>query len=74
MPLHIQKWERREGVDRDQFARAALNVCRQARSVAGVRDARFYWANADTIGVAVSAEPGVWGPNSSSDPTPDGAR
>ena len=74
MPLHIQKWERREGVDRDAFARAALGVCRHARSLDGVRDARFYWANADTIGLAVNAEPGAWGPNTVIQPTPDAAK
>lgn len=74
MPLHIQKWERREGVDRDAFAKAALAVCRHARSLDGVRDARFYWANADTIGLAVNAETGAWGQNGTGLPTPDGAK
>lgn len=74
MPLHLVKWERREGAERDAFGNAALAVCRHARSIDGVRSARFYWANADTIGLVVDAEPGAWGPNSGNGPTPDAAK
>lgn len=73
MPLHVQKWERRPTSDRDALGRAALNVCRHARSQEGVRDARFYWANADTIGMIVNAEPGAWGQNSGRGPDAAGA-
>ena len=64
MPLHVTKFERRDGVDRNEFGKGALNLCRVARSREGVRDARFYWANWDTVAVTVSAEPGAWGPGS----------
>lgn len=74
MPLHLSKWERRAGSDRDMFGNAALNLCRVARSVDGVRSARFYWANADTVGFAVDAEPGAWGTGSAAPPNADQAK
>ena len=63
MPLHITKWERRDGADRDAFANAALTMSRFARSNEGVRNSRFYWADIDTIAILVDAEPGAWGPD-----------
>lgn len=74
MPLHVAKWERRDNADRDALGSAALTVCRNARGVDGVRNARFYWANPDTVAIMVDAEPGSWGPGSGSGPTPEGAK
>ena len=62
MPLHVTKRERRDGADRDALGTAALTMCRFARSNEGVRNARFYWANIDTVAIIVDAEPGAWGP------------
>jgi hypothetical protein len=64
MPLHVTKHERRDGADRNEFGKAALNICRVARSREGVRDARFYWAGWDTIGIVINADIGAWGPGS----------
>ena len=75
MPLFISKWERRDGADRDALGRAALNVCRWARAQESVRDARFYWANADTVAFVTGVEPGGrWGIGSGLPPTADGSR
>lgn len=74
MPLHVAKWERRDGVDRDAFASGALALCRNARASDGVRSARFYWADIDTIAVLVDAEPGAWGQGSANTPTAEGAK
>jgi hypothetical protein len=74
MPLHVTKWERRPNADRDAFGRAALAVCGNARAIEGVRDARFYWVNADTIGMVVNAEVGAYGQNSGVQATPEQAK
>ena len=74
MPLHVTKWERRDGADRDALGTAALTMCRFARSNEGVRNARFYWANTDTVAILVDADPGAWGPGSAGDPTAEGAQ
>ncbi len=73
MPLFVSQHERREGVDRYEFGRAALNICRYARSRDGVTSARFYWANVDTVAITVAADVGAdWGLMSGSNP--DGAK
>ena len=74
MHLHVTKWERRDGVDRDAFANAALTMSRFARSNEGVRNSRYYWADIDTIAILVDAEPGAWGPGSGGDPPPEGSK
>jgi hypothetical protein len=75
MPLFVSKWERRDGADRDALGRAALNLCRWARSQEGVRDARFYWAGTDTVAFVTTVEPGGrWGIGSGNPPTPDGSK
>jgi hypothetical protein len=74
MPLHVTKWERRDGVDRDAFANGALAICRNARATDGVRNSRFYWATIDQIAVLVDADAGAWGPGSGTGPTPEGTK
>ncbi len=73
--LHLYKFERRDGSDRNDFGKAALNFCRAARAQDGVRDARFYWLNWDTVGIAVNAEAGKFGPGSNGgQPVPEMVR
>ena len=74
MPLFVGRWERRDGADRDALGRAALAMCRNARSTEGVRDSRFYWVNADTVAIITDAEAGAWGPGSGARQTADGAK
>ena len=74
MPLHVGRWERRDGVDRDAFANAALAVCRNARATDGVRNSRFYWATIGQIAIPVGADAGAWGQGSGSGPTPEGGK
>ena len=74
MPLLISKHERRDGTDRDAMGRAALDLCRQTRQHDGVRSARFYWADTDTIGVIVDAEAGSFGQGSGQTPSPAEAK
>ena len=51
MTLAVHKWERRDGADREAFARAALALCRAARTQPHNRSTRFYWTNQDTIAI-----------------------
>jgi hypothetical protein len=68
MPLHISKFERLEGAERNDLALAALEVCRAARSAAGVTSSLFYWVNPNEIAILTDAEPGAWGPGSGNGP------
>ena len=49
--LHIGKYEMRSDADRDAFGHAALAVCKAAKSVEGVNDAKFFWVNPNLIGI-----------------------
>jgi hypothetical protein len=68
MPLHVSKFERLEGADRNALGMAALEACRSARSIAGVNNSRFYWVNPNEIAILTDAEPGSWGPGSGNAP------
>ena len=75
MPMFVSKWERRDTADRDALGHAALNICRWSRAQDGVRDARFYWADADTVAFVTTVAPGSrWGIGSGLPPTADGAK
>ncbi|MFT5805358.1 MAG: hypothetical protein ACI9R8_002408 [Candidatus Paceibacteria bacterium] len=37
MPLHVSKYERRDNAPRNELGKAALEACRAAREVPGVR-------------------------------------
>lgn len=56
MAILISRYERRDGADRDAMAGAALDVCRANRAAQGMRSARFYWTNTDTIVLMLDAE------------------
>jgi hypothetical protein len=68
MPLHVSKFERQAGADRNALGLAALEACRAARATAGVSDSRFYWVNPNEIAILTDAEPGSWGPGSGNGP------
>jgi len=74
MPLFLSKHERRDNADRDAMARAALDLCRVTRARDGVRSARFYWVNTDTIGLIVDAEAGSFGQGSAQTGSPAEAK
>lgn len=74
MPLFLSKHERRDNTDRDAMANAALDLCRATRALDGIRSARFYWANTDTIGLIVDAEAGAFGQGSGQTPSPAQAK
>ena len=74
MPLHISKFERLENADRNDLALAALEACRAARTVPGVNDSRFYWADPNAVAIVTDAEPGAWGPGSGNQPDERNAR
>ena len=67
--LHIGKYEMRTDAARNAFGLAALAVCKAAKNVDGVNDAKFFWVNPNLIGLIVDAEKGVWG--SDADPSPE---
>ncbi|MCC6961564.1 MAG: hypothetical protein IT301_17075 [Dehalococcoidia bacterium] len=56
MAILISRYERRDAADRDALGRAALDVCRANRAVSGMRSARFYWTNTDTVALLLDAE------------------
>jgi hypothetical protein len=74
MPLHISKFERLENAGRNDLALAALEACRAARTVPGVNDSRFYWADPNAVAIVTDAEPGAWGPGSGNQPDERNAR
>lgn len=51
MAIGIQRWERRDNADRNEFALAALAYCKAIRAQSGVQDARFYWTGIDSLAV-----------------------
>ena len=61
MAIGIQRWERRDSTDRNEFAMAALAYCEAVRAQTGVEDARFYWTGVDTLAVmSTLSEPDAW--------------
>ncbi len=61
MAVGIQRWERRDGADRNEFALAALAYCKAVRTQRGVEDARFYWTGIDALAVlSTLSEPEAW--------------
>lgn len=73
MPLHVTKYERFQGADRNDLALAALEVCRAAREADEVTSSRFYWIDPNEIAILIDAEPGAWGPGSAAQPSSRGA-
>jgi hypothetical protein len=55
MHLGITYWERRDSTDRNDFANAALGVCRAMRQREGINDCRFFWRDSDTIMILTEA-------------------
>jgi hypothetical protein len=47
-------------VSRTDFALAALQQCRTSRGRPEINDARYYWANASTLVILSSGEPGMF--------------
>jgi len=68
MPLHVTKFERYPGADRDQLGVAALEWCRSARESEGVNGSKYYWLDPNQIVIVTDAEPGAWGPGADAQP------
>lgn len=64
MPAFISTHERREGVDRNDLAFAALQLCRRWRATDGVTAARYFWIDPSRIFVMVEGEGGSLNPGS----------
>ncbi len=56
MAFLLQHCDRRDTADRAQFGEAAYGLCRALRGSDGIRNARFYWVNADRIVILTEAE------------------
>jgi hypothetical protein len=69
MALMYTRWETLPAADREEFAQAALGLCRNARAQG--RESRFYWANANTICMINESEQPA---DFFGGPTPDGAK
>ena len=68
MPLQVTKWDRYPTSDRNTFGLAALNFCRALRTQPKIRNARFYWATANSVAVVVEGEPGCFDYNPEPNP------
>ncbi len=71
MPINYQLWQRRDGVDRNEFGLAVLDVCRRVRATnPKVRSSRYYWVDGgSTVAVLTEGELGFNDYNP--DPDPD---
>ena len=56
MAFLLQHCDRRDTADRIEFGEAAYGLCRALRGGDGIRNARFYWVNADRIVILSEAE------------------
>lgn len=72
MPLLYQRFQLKPGADRAKFGDLVLEACRATRANEGVRSARYYWANPNSVVVLIDYEHSrnVFGGT----PTPEGAR
>ncbi len=65
MQYGVWRVERRDGADRDEFAKAALNFCRAVRGLQGVEECRYYWKPFDVIVIlAEGASANAWNTDS----------
>lgn len=58
MPNELWIFERRDDTNREALGNAALTMCRAWRAREGIRSARFYWHQADTVVLWIEAEEG----------------
>jgi hypothetical protein len=70
MSIHVWHDERRDDADREASGKQALALTQAIRAADRVRSSRFYWSNADTVGVQSVAEDGL----SDAPPTAEAAR
>ncbi len=49
MPMFMERWERRDGTDRNAMAQAALNRTRSLSELATSARVRFYWEDWDIL-------------------------
>ena len=55
MPIQFSVYERRDNGDRDEMAKAALEICRISRKTQGITSARYYWTG-DSIAFITEGE------------------
>ena len=51
-----QRWQLKQGGDRKKLGDLTMEMCRASRANEGVRNARYYWADANTVTVLVDYE------------------
>ncbi len=56
MPLVYSRWQLKPGADRAKLGDLILENCRAAKANEGVRSARYYWADANTVVVLTDFE------------------
>jgi hypothetical protein len=56
MATVYSRWQLKPGASRQKLGDLALEMCRAARANEGVRSARYYWADANTITVLTDFE------------------
>lgn len=49
MPTVYSRWQLKPGADRAKLGDLVLDACRMTRANEGVRNARYYWASANTV-------------------------
>lgn len=50
------RWQLKQGADRKKLGDLALEMCRASRANEGVRNARYYWSDANTVTVLTDFE------------------
>ncbi|MEP7215684.1 MAG: hypothetical protein ABI782_05475 [Anaerolineaceae bacterium] len=56
MPLVYTRWQLKPGANRATLGDLVLDGCRAARANEGVRNARYYWADANSVVTLVDYE------------------
>jgi len=51
LAIQYTKWRLRPGADRARLGDLALDWCRYSRSIGGCRNARYYWADANSVAI-----------------------
>ena len=69
MPMIYSRWDRYPNASREEFALAALNLCRLQKA-SGAQSARYYWATANSVVILTDVPEGIPPPA----PTPDSAK
>ncbi len=60
--LVVTRWDRRDAASREDFAAAALRLCRASKGRGNIESSRYYWAHPDQVVIVNHTEDlsGYW--------------